>query len=311
MLAEVCRMDAYKIKGLGPAVDQHPLFPASEHCTAFQPAIVRGYNALTGANAELRRWDEYLAGYAAGPDDVLPDPNVTVCAHREDSRSARMPRVPWRTMLSRAFTAFTVRRALWHVAGANDIRVAGNYGVVVGSIDDRAILEKYAETGTWCPLETHFFMDFFARAGKGTYLDIGANIGLTTIPVASNPAVVCFAVEPDPTNFAYLQENVRRNCRGGNVRLLQTALLDRVATLELRISPTNKGDLRLRIGSSGCAADDADWPTIEVKAGRLDDIGIDQHILPPLAAKVVAQGSEFHVLSGGHRILSAAGSPHC
>lgn len=217
-----------------------------------------------------------------------------------------MPRVPWRTHVAQGNYRLHRRRALWHLAGANDIRVAGNYGVVVGSIDDRAILERYAETGTWCPLETHFFMDFFARAGKGTYLDIGANIGLTTIPVASNPAVVCFAVEPDPTNFAYLQENVRRNCRGGNVRLLQLALLDRAATFELRISPTNKGDLRLRIGSSGCAADDADWPTIEVKAGRLDDIGIDQHIVPPLAAKVVAQGSEFHVLLGGRRILSAA-----
>ena len=208
--------------------------------------------------------------------------------------------------MHRAITAFIVRRALWRLAGANDIGVAGNYGEVVGSIDDRAILERYAETGTWCPLETHFFMDFFARAGKGTYLDIGANIGLTTIPVARNPAVICFAVEPDPTNFAYLQENVRRNCRGGNVRLLQLALLDRVGTLELRISPTNKGDLRLRMGRSGRATDDTGWPTIQVKAGRLDDIGIDQHIVPPLAAKVVAQGSEFHVLSGGRRILSAA-----
>ncbi len=28
--------------------------------------------------------------------------------------------------------------------------------------------------------------------------------------------------------------------------------------------------------------------------------------MPPLAAKVVAQGSEFHILSGGRRILSAA-----
>ncbi len=99
---------------------------------------------------------------------------------------------------------------------------------------------------------------------------------------------------------------LERNCPASNVRLLQLALLDRVATLELRISPTNKGDLRLRIGSSRCATDDAAWPAIQVKAGRLDDIGIDQHIVPPLAAKIVAQGSEFHVLSGGRRILSSA-----
>jgi type II restriction enzyme len=61
VLAEVRRIDAVKIKGLGPAVANILYFL---HPTIMPPsntAIVRGYNALTGANVKLGRWEEYLA----------------------------------------------------------------------------------------------------------------------------------------------------------------------------------------------------------------------------------------------------------
>ncbi|MCR5876924.1 hypothetical protein LRS10_23875 [Phenylobacterium sp. J426] len=58
---EIHRIDAPKIMGLGPAVANILYFPHPTIAPPFNTAIVRGYNALTGANVKLGRWDEYLA----------------------------------------------------------------------------------------------------------------------------------------------------------------------------------------------------------------------------------------------------------
>jgi FkbM family methyltransferase len=192
------------------------------------------------------------------------------------------------------------------LAGQDDICVSGDCGRIIGSIHDRAVLETYARTGTWCPVENQFFVNFFAHRASGAYLDIGANIGLTTIPVARHPAISCLAFEPEPRNFNYLQENVRTHCRGGNVRLFQLALFDRVGELEFRLSPTNKGNHRIRTAGHDGDSDDAGWPAIHVETRRLDDMAIDQQYAAPLAAKVIAQGSELHILAGGRSTLSKA-----
>lgn len=61
VLEEIRRIDALKIKGLGPAVANILYFLHPTISPPFNTAIVRGYNALTGANVKLGRWDEYLA----------------------------------------------------------------------------------------------------------------------------------------------------------------------------------------------------------------------------------------------------------
>lgn len=61
VLAEIRRIDQHKIKGLGPAVANILYFLHPTIAPPFNTAIVRGYNALTGANVKLGRWDEYLA----------------------------------------------------------------------------------------------------------------------------------------------------------------------------------------------------------------------------------------------------------
>ena len=75
----------------------------------------------------------------------------------------------------------------------------------------------------------------FSEAG-GAYLDTGASIGLTTLPVARNPLVNCFAFEPEPTNFANLQANVRRNALHQNAALHRLALLDRAGSVGFGLS---------------------------------------------------------------------------
>lgn len=61
VLAEIHRIDALNIKGLGPAVANILYFLHPTITPPFNTAIVRGYNALTGANVKLGRWDQYLA----------------------------------------------------------------------------------------------------------------------------------------------------------------------------------------------------------------------------------------------------------
>lgn len=55
------QLDARQIKGLGPAVANLLYFIHPTLVVPFNTAIVRGYNALTGGNVKLGRWDHYLS----------------------------------------------------------------------------------------------------------------------------------------------------------------------------------------------------------------------------------------------------------
>ncbi len=61
LLAAIRNIDSRKIKGLGPAAANLIYFVHPTIAPPFNTAIVKGYNALTGANVKLGRWDEYLA----------------------------------------------------------------------------------------------------------------------------------------------------------------------------------------------------------------------------------------------------------
>ncbi len=61
VLVEIRRIDALKIKGLGPTVANILYFLHPTIAPPFNTAIVRGYNSLTGADVKLGRWDAYLA----------------------------------------------------------------------------------------------------------------------------------------------------------------------------------------------------------------------------------------------------------
>lgn len=54
-------LDSAGIKGLGPAVANPLYFLHPTLVPPFNTAIVKGYNALSGASVKLGRWDQYLA----------------------------------------------------------------------------------------------------------------------------------------------------------------------------------------------------------------------------------------------------------
>jgi FkbM family methyltransferase len=200
--------------------------------------------------------------------------------------------------------------ALGRCAAVSDISIMGDLGLIQGSLDDTAILATYYRTKTWRPGFSRFFNDYFRDQGRGIFIDIGANIGLTTIPIAENSGISCLGIEPDPANFRCLRNNVLVNCPHGNVQLFNLALFDSTGSLDFHLSVSNKGDHRLCRDPATGALGEQQWPVIRVPTARLDDV------LPlyrsddggPLAAKIVAQGAEAQIVAGGHRVLSHAGA---
>jgi len=178
-----------------------------------------------------------------------------------------------------------------------EIGAAGDRGVVTSSWNDQAVLAEYALTGTFAETVTKELVNFFGTDG-GTYLDIGANIGLTTIPIARNPHVRCLAFEPEPLNFEFLKRNVARNAEGSSVEFHQVALFHSRTSMSLAIADKNIGDHRLTIGSVPGRR------TIEITAVPFDDF-IDR-IAGPLAVKVDTQGAEPFIIAGGRKVFAKA-----
>ncbi|MEJ2122499.1 MAG: FkbM family methyltransferase [Alphaproteobacteria bacterium] len=163
-------------------------------------------------------------------------------------------------LIGRVFDKYDRYRLLQWLArdqGISGFVVEGAQGIVEGPVEDFAILRTYAQKRRWAQ-PTSERIAVFLKDG-GSYLDIGANIGLTTIPVARNPKVDCVAFEPDPVMFALLRANIARNCEHANVTLHNLALSDHEGTVTLMRSPGNAGDIRIH-RSGGPASDRACSP---------------------------------------------------
>lgn len=188
-------------------------------------------------------------------------------------------------------------------AGVTAITATGRYGEIRSAVNDWNAFLEYARSGQWARRTNDLLIGFFADRG-GTYIDVGANIGLTTIPVAQNPAVRCVAIEPEPNNYANLTANVRLNCPHGNVETHQVAVFDKPATLRFEISSGNLGDHRIRTTELPGAIGEERRPVIEVPGRPLREIV--GAVALPLAVKIDTQGAEPFVVAGGREILAAA-----
>jgi FkbM family methyltransferase len=149
--------------------------------------------------------------------------------------------------------------------------------------------------------------------GRGTVLDIGANLGVIGIGMLHRDEFHrAIAIEPEPHNFALLEHNVRQNGFEDRMRCLPCAVSDQPGTVAFELSSDNFGDHRVRLEprSTAVAAErfgESARQVIDVQASRLDDL------LATLSAEWVqdiqlvwmdAQGHESHVLRGGHHLFA-------
>jgi FkbM family methyltransferase len=127
-----------------------------------------------------------------------------------------------------------------------------------------------------------------------TVLDVGANIGLSTILLARLTGRVV-AFEPSPPNVAFLRRNLELNAIP-NVEVVAAAVSDAPGTLRFHVAQFGAGS---HVVAAGHVAGQT-MPTVDVPAIVLDDQN-----LPPLAfLKIDAEGHEPNVLAGARALLA-------
>lgn len=203
-------------------------------------------------------------------------------------------------------SSYEVFQALGSVFNVRDISISGKYGIIEGSIADMRVMAAYARGEPWGKYATALLLEFFMRRGGGTYIDVGANIGLTTIPVARLPEMSITSIEPGPNNFRYLSRNIALNCPGARVQLIEAAVLDHAGTVDFELDAFNPGDNRVHYSRPNGLYNEASRPIIKVRAMRLDDLLEDGPLTRPLAIKLDTQGAEARIFAGGQKVMASA-----
>jgi len=161
-------------------------------------------------------------------------------------------------------------------------------------------------------LDGQFELDVLPRLleliGDGTIVDVGANVGTTTVPLAQRGRSV-IAIEPVPHTFALLVTNVEENRLTDLVRCVNQAILAQEGDVEMVFAHGS--------GQSEVLTDTASpafrrWSfeergRVRVPGGPLDPLLQRLEVAPEDVALVWSdtQGCETDVLVSGERLWSA------
>jgi FkbM family methyltransferase len=152
-----------------------------------------------------------------------------------------------------------------------------------------------APHGAWLGLlERDKLAPFVARLTSGmTVWDIGANVGLYTLPSARavGPTGQVVAFEPMPRNLGFLRRHLTLNA------------LNDVVVCEVAVSDAT-GALRMAEGDSPSEFHVEAGGSYEVKAVTLDDWLAESGAPPPDLVKIDVEGSDDAVLRGGARTFA-------
>jgi hypothetical protein len=110
--------------------------------------------------------------------------------------------------------------------GVTAMAVQTTDGLILTKVQDRTFLPYLAKIGSNAAHQNIVYQCKQVLKDGGTYFDIGANVGLTTIPLGGVSNVTIHAFEPDPANFRMLVTNLSINCPGHKVSLHEVALGD-------------------------------------------------------------------------------------
>lgn len=181
----------------------------------------------------------------------------------------------------------------------------GEIGPVAGLTGDENVHRQYMAHGDWTPSLRSMFAVWLA--GGGTYLDVGANIGLTVIPMARLPGVRCLALEPEPTNYRFLRANAALNGVESAIEFHNVAAMASAGELVMSISAWNSGDHRVEgavdAGETLSSASAQGKPLVRVKGVPLDELVDPSGLEHPVVCKIDTQGAEVEVLKGAGGLL--------
>lgn len=182
---------------------------------------------------------------------------------------------------------------------------------------DQYISESIRQEHKWDKGIVQKLCDMFSDTSKGHFLDVGANIGTYTLPMAScledRGKVISF--EAMPVTQEHLANGIISN-GFDNVDLYPIALGEQPGTLKMQLDPTNKGQSMV-VGND---QDDAPAqerkqkgfvPTeMDLEVTSIDTVAQSNPDLKNvLVAKVDIEGSEGKFLQGAEQLL--ADNPPC
>jgi FkbM family methyltransferase len=190
-------------------------------------------------------------------------------------------------------------------AGATGIVIPGANGEIEGYLADRTIALKYLKNKSWSIEKIALAERWFAARGGGSYIDLGANIGTTVVPIARLDRVTGHAVEPEPANFRLLALNLIRNGVADRVQAHNVAIDVAEGEAEFELAPENLGDHRLRRGApAGNAYHERERTTTTVPTRPLDAIVPASSLREPVVVKMDIQGAEPFAFASGAAVFA-------
>ena len=170
----------------------------------------------------------------------------------------------------------------------------GDYGLIEGYRNDHTVFGHYCRNGSWSSPLLSLIVRQLGDTG-GTFIDVGANIGLVSIPVAQRTSATCVAIEAEPRNFALLERNVERQGLKERVITHHCAAVDSKGWVAMARAARNYGDHHV-VAS-------LDNAQLRVRAAPLDLLLAGERLLDPIVMKVDTQGCEDRVLAGAAALL--------
>ncbi len=166
----------------------------------------------------------------------------------------------------------------------------------------RAYERRYIETALGVLVRD----GYLARDGRGTVLDVGANLGMICIALLTHGWFArAVAFEPAPEPFRRLRHNVAQNGLADRILCLPYALSAVPGERELELSPRNFGDNRIRLRAAPGAWREDRRAVVRVPVRTLDnaliEAGVDVEAIR--LAWVDIQGHEGWFFAGGHATL--------
>ena len=205
-----------------------------------------------------------------------------------------------KTPLKRVAWISTIHDWLYeHLARTKQVKLAGF--TLNTDPRDRTIAKKLALYGDYEGYMREVLLSY-TKPGS-TVIDIGANIGLHTVPlskgVGDGGKVIAF--EPDPDNYAILQSNLKIN-NANNVTTHNAGLSSESGTALLYQSDINRGGLSLCKDNVESDGDSIQPVSIDLLVG--DDVLQDYSANISLI-KIDVEGAEPLVIKGMKNVLAS------
>jgi FkbM family methyltransferase len=162
-------------------------------------------------------------------------------------------------------------------------------------------LLAYAFHNVWRYYERSPLGTYIAQRGSGTFVDVGANLGIYTL-LARRAGMSTVAIEPEPTHAAFMQRNITAF---GTV--LPLALSDRDGSLPLYYDKSNPGATSLLPLQTYTRGQDA--VPVRTFSGIAESGGLGNASAVSLV-KIDVEGFEQQVITGMADFFARGHRPH-